>query len=182
MVFSTLGIKRLDVNIGDAYHSICAAVENNGYDVTYDTKTNLPARLRMSALYAVGQTVNGIVLNTCQKSENCCGYATLFGDAAGSYAPIHDLTVTEVIAIGDYLGLPYKLVHKTPIDGLQPLSDEDKLGFTYASLDKFIRLNEGTNEFKEMIRNKYLQNKFKLDIIQIPHPVFDFPDFVVNKS
>lgn len=179
-VFAHLGIKRLTIDIGDAFDSIIHGVENNAVDVHYDTKTNLPARLRMSTLYAIAQSVGGIVTNNCNLSEDCCSYSTIFGDCAGSYAPIQGLTVTEVIALGDWLGLPYELTHKTPIDGLQPLSDEDKLGFTYAQLDKFIRENEGTDEFKQMIVKKYLSGKFKLDIVRIPQPKFDYPNFVFS--
>lgn len=177
-VFNHLGIKRVTIDIGNAFDSIINGVENNAIDVHYDTKTNLPARLRMSTLYAVAQSVNGVVLNTCNLSEDCVAYSTIFGDCAGSYAPIQGLTVTEIIALGDWLGLPYALTHKTPIDGLQPLSDEDKLGFTYAQLDKFIRENEGTDEFKQLIVKKYLSGKFKLDIVRIPQPKFDYPNFV----
>ena len=177
-VFCHLGIRRITVDIGDAFQSIVNSLENNAIDVTYDTKTNLPARLRMSALYAVAQSVGGIVLNTCNLSEDICSYSTIYGDCAGSYAPIQGLTVTEIIVLGDWLGIPYELTHKTPIDGLQPLSDEEKLGFTYAQLDLFIRRNEGTNEFKEMVYKKYLSGKFKTDIVRIPQPKFGYPNFV----
>lgn len=177
-VFWHLGIRRATIDIGDAFHFIVNSLENNAIDVSCDTKTNLPARLRMSTLYAVAQSVGGIVLNTCNLSEDICSYSTIYGDCAGSYAPIQGLTVTEIIALGDWLGLPRELTYKTPVDGLQPLSDEEKLGFTYAKLDKFIRRNEGTNEFKEMIYKKYLSGKFKTDIVQIPQPRFDYPNFV----
>lgn len=177
-VFEYLGIKRLTLDIGTAFNSIINSIENCAIEVKYDTKTNLPARLRMSALYAVAQSVNGIVLNTCNRTEDNLGYSTWGGDNFGSYAAIQDLTVTEVIALGDWLGLPYELVHKTPIDGLQPLSDEEKLGMKYADVDKVIRLNEGSDELKRKIKAKYLANKFKLEYLHLPGPMHNFPDFV----
>lgn len=175
-----LGILHGTVNIGKAYEELLdevtyGALKQFGLaEAMQDTITNMPARLRMTALYAVAQSIDRIVLNTCNASEDCVGYATLYGDNVGSYAPIQGLTVTEVIALGDWLGLPHHLVHKTPIDGLQPLSDEDKLGFKYADLDKYIREDIGTLEFKEKINELYRRNKFKTDIVQIPHPNFDY--------
>lgn len=173
-----LGIKSTTVNIGNAFNDLCNAI-NLGVELSYDTKTNLPARLRMSTLYAVAQTVGGFVANTCNLSEDYApgGYATLFGDNAGSFAPIQDMTVSEVIEVGEDLGLPYNLLHKTPIDGLQPLSDEEKIakqtgieGWTYARFDKLIRgeKHDFTPEEVEILRKGAQAGKFKRDIVQIP--------------
>lgn len=173
-----LGIKSTTVNIGNTFNDLCNAM-NLGVELSYDTKTNLPARLRMSTLYAVAQTVGGFVANTCNLSEDYApgGYATLFGDNAGSFAPIQDMTVTEVIELGEDLGLPYNLLHKTPIDGLQPLSDEEKIAkqtgienWTYARFDKLIRgeKHDFTPEEVEILRKGAQAGKFKRDIVQIP--------------
>ena len=173
-----LGIKSTTVNIGNAFNDLCNAI-NLGVELSYDTMTNLPARLRMSTLYAVAQTIGGFVANTCNLSEDYApgGYATLFGDNAGSFAPIQDMTVSEVIEVGEDLGLPYNLLHKTPIDGLQPLSDEEKIakqtgieGWTYARFDKLIRgeKHDFTPEEVEILRKGAQAGKFKRDIVQIP--------------
>lgn len=162
-----LGIKSTTVNIENAFNDLCNAI-NLGVELSYDTKTNLPARLRMSTLYAVAQTVGGFVANTCNLSEDIVGYATLYGDNAGSFAPISKLTTEEVMEIGDDLGLPFELVHKVPIDGLQPKTDEDKLGFTYHEVNELIRKGiKGKNADK--IMDMYRKNKFKLDIVRIPY-------------
>ena len=162
-----LGIKSTTVNIGNAFNDLCNAI-NLGVELSYDTKTNLPARLRMSTLYAVAQTVGGFVANTCNLSEDTVGYATLYGDNAGSFAPISKLTTEEVMEIGDDLGLPFELVHKVPIDGLQPKTDEDKLGFTYHEVNELIRKGIKGPHF-EKIMDMYRKNKFKLDIVRIPY-------------
>ena len=173
-----LGIKSTTVNIGNAFNDLCNAI-NLGVELSYDTMTNLPARLRMSTLYAVAQTIGGFVANTCNLSEDYApgGYATLFGDNAGSFAPIQDMTVSEVIEVGEDLGLPQNLLHKTPIDGLQPLSDEEKIakqtgieGWTYARFDKLIRgeKHDFTPEEVEILRKGAQAGKFKRDIVQIP--------------
>ena len=162
-----LGIKSTTVNIGNAFNDLCNAI-NLGVELSYDTKTNLPARLRMSTLYAVAQTVGGFVANTCNLSEDTVGYATLYGDNAGSFAAISKLTTEEVMEIGDDLGLPFELVHKVPIDGLQPKTDEDKLGFTYHEVNELIRKGIKGPHF-EKIMDMYRKNKFKLDIVRIPY-------------
>lgn len=169
-----LGIKHFTIDIGDAFSSIKNSIENNAVDVTYDCKTNMPARLRMTALFGVAQCMNGVVINTCNLSEDIVGYSTFGGDNFGCYSPLKNLTKTEVIRLGEWLGLPENLAHKTPIDGLQPLTDEEKLGFTYSRLDNFIRTGNEDNEFKTKILNLYLKNRFKLDIVRLPGPNFNF--------
>lgn len=139
LICDHLGIRHTTVNIGDT----CSTLENsiNLVDLSSLAKLNIPARIRMTTLYSIGQTIDGgCVVNTCNLSENWLGYATKFGDAVGDFSPLGGLTVTEVLEIGDYLGLPYKWVHKTPDDGLPgSMSDEEKLGFSYAELDRFLR-------------------------------------------
>ena len=108
-------------------------------EMTEQAQVNLPARVRMVTLYAVSQSMNGRVANTCNLSEDWVGYATRYGDGAGDFSPLCNLTVTEVKEIGKVLGIPEELVEKTPIDGLCGKTDEENLGFTYAELDKYIR-------------------------------------------
>ena len=175
MVFDHLKIKRITIDIGDAFAALKQGIENNCIELSYDCKTNMPARLRMTTLYGVAQCVNGIVLNTCQLTEDVLGYATLYGDNAGSYAPIKGLTKTEVKMLATWLAVPEELVIKTPIDGLQPLSDEEKLGLKYDDVDKYIRhIGETNRDVEQLIMQKFVKNRFKLDIVKIPGPEFTF--------
>jgi NAD+ synthase len=140
-----LDIRALGVNIHKAFGSICDQIDYN-YNYTLGStakesmiKTNLPARLRMATLYAVAALYpNSRVVNTCNRSEDYVGYSTKYGDAAGDFSPLGNLTVREVLAIGDELGLPGHLVHKAPSDGMCGKTDEDNLGFTYNELDDYI--------------------------------------------
>lgn len=177
-VFECLGIKRITIDIGDMFNIGINAIENQAVDVSYDTRTNMPARIRMTMLYGVAQSFGGVVVNTCNRSEDVIGYSTLYGDNAGSYAPIAKLTKTEVIQITKWLGIPVDLAEKTPIDGLQPLTDEQKLGITYAKIDDYIRSTGPVSEAeKKMILDKFSKNKFKLEIVRIPSPDFGhYPD------
>mgnify|MGYP002508306423 CR=1 FL=1 len=176
--FAWLGIRRLTIDIGDAFASLKDSIENNCVEITDVCKTNMPARLRMTALYGVAQCLGGVMVNTCNRSESTLGNDTLFGDDCGSYGPIQKLTKTEVKAIATWLGVPEELVNKIPIDGLQPLSDEDRLGITYAKVDDYIRFTGpiGTAE-EALILDKFIKNKFKLEIVRVPGPDFaHYPD------
>ena len=177
-VFAFLGIRRLTLDIGDAFASLKNGIENNGVELTDVCKINMPARLRMTALYGVAQCLGGVMVNTCNLTEDVVGYSTLYGDNAGSYAPISKLTKTEVIQIAKWLGVPENLANKIPIDGLQPLTDEEKLGITYAKVDDLIRSTGPVSEAdKAKVFELYSKNKFKLEIIKIPGPDFShYPD------
>lgn len=175
-----IGIYYYRVSIGYAFADLLSKIKwyvlkQMGIDTpSADTITNMPPRLRMTALYAIAQSIpHTMVLNTCNLSESTAGYDTLWGDDAGSYAPIQGLTKTEVIDLGDWLGIPQNLTHKTPIDGLQPKTDEEKLGFAYADLDRYIREDIGTPELKAKVDDLYRRNKFKTDMIHIDGPNFD---------
>ena len=162
-----LGIRSFVVNIKDAVDGLRRAVP---FELSSQSTINLPPRIRMATLYAVGQSHNGRVANTCNLSEDWVGYATRYGDAAGDFSPCSRLTVREVKEIGRVLGLPAVLVDKTPIDGLCGKTDEDNLGFTYAALDRYIR--EGgidDAETKAKIDRMHRNNLFKLRLM----PAFD---------
>lgn len=120
----------------------------------------------MATLYAVSGSIGGRVANTCNLSEDWVGYATKFGDAAGDFSPLSNLTVTEVKAIGRELGLPAVFVDKVPIDGLCGKTDEDNLGFTYDTLDKYIRDGiEPDAETKAKIDRLHAMNLHKLNLM-----------------
>ena len=133
------------------------------------TSINLPARIRMSTLYAVSQTINGRVANTCNLTETLLSWETRWGDAVGDFSPLGDLTVQEVKAIGYELGLPVELIEKIPADGLCNQTDEEALGFTYSIADKYIRTGEIDDlKIKKKIDDRIRKYKFKRE----PIPVF----------
>ncbi len=161
----TLDIPNVEVNIEDAVKGVLGQLPKS-ISISEQTKINLPPRIRMSVLYAVSQSVNGRVANTCNLSEDWVGYATRYGDGAGDFSPLSRLTVTEVKAIGAALKLPVDLVEKVPIDGLCGKTDEENLGFTYAALDRYIR--EGVCEddnLKKKIDEMHERNIFKLELM-----------------
>lgn len=168
---SYLGIPYYVCNIEKAVDGVLESLTESGVEISRQTKVNLPPRIRMSTLYALSQSKNGRVANTCNLSEDWVGYSTRYGDAAGDFAPLGQLTVQEVKAIGHYLGLPKHLVEKVPSDGLTSRTDEDNLGFTYACLDEYIRTgNCPDEESKAKIDRLHTMNEFKLK----PIPAFPY--------
>ncbi len=164
-----LQIKNYEVNIKDALDGVLNALPD--IEITTQSRTNLPPRIRMTVLYAVSQSVNGRVANTCNLSEDWVGYSTRYGDSVGDFSPLSRFTVAEVKQIGRELGLPEDLVEKVPIDGLCGKTDEDNLGFTYAVLDRYIR--EGICEdeaVKERIDRLHRNNLFKLELMPCFEP------------
>jgi len=169
LLVNTLGIRHYVVNIKDAVDGLYNALPKD-LEITNQSRTNLPPRIRMTTLYAISQSCNGRVVNTCNLSEDWVGYSTRYGDSAGDFSPLSNLTVAEVKEIGRLTGLPDVLVDKVPIDGLCGKTDEDNLGFTYAELDRYIR--EGIIDDckkKEKIDRMHKNNLFKLQLM----PSFD---------
>lgn len=158
-----LGIDSYTVNIGDAVESVTKAVP---FELSEQSRINLPPRIRMATLYAVSQSHNGRVANTCNLSEDWVGYSTRYGDSAGDFSPCSNLTVAEVKQIGRLLGLPEVLIEKAPADGLTGKTDEDNLGFTYEELDRYIRTGEiSVPEHKAEIDRRHAINLFKLQLM-----------------
>lgn len=190
MVCEELGIKYTEINIGETVDNILHEIsyadmyvpEIDGYienKISKQTEINLPARIRMAILYAVSQSYNGRVANTCNLSEDWVGYSTRYGDSVGDFSPCSNFTVTEMRQLGLYMGLPDYLVNKTPSDGLCGQTDEDNLGFSYEELDRYIRTGEIENlKKKEKIDRLHKQNLFKLQLM----PSFEFKPFKTDNN
>lgn len=167
MLVDFLKIKHYIVNIKDAVDGLIKSIP---FELSEQSLTNLPPRIRMSTLYAVSQSNNGRVANTCNLSEDWVGYSTRYGDSVGDFSPCSNITVDEMKQIGRLIGLPAELVDKVPTDGLCGKTDEEKLGFTYAELDRYIRTGEIDNPVsKERIDRLHKLNLFKLEFM----PIFD---------
>ena len=167
LLVNHLGIKHYVINIKDAVE---AEVKALPFEPSVQTITNIPPRIRMTTLYAVAQSNNGRVANTCNLSEDWVGYSTRYGDQARDFSPCSFLTVDEMKQIGRLCGLPDVLIDKVPIDGLCGKTDEDNLGFTYAVLDRYIRTGEIDDEnIKKNIDDRHRRNLFKLSYMPCFH-------------
>ena len=164
-----LDIKYYVININKPYLELTneidtkLKIDSKSYDIY---RTNTPSRLRMATLYGISGLFNGRVANTCNLSEDYVGYSTKFGDSAGDFSPISNFTKTEVRELGEELGLPKNLIYKVPEDGMSFKSDEEKLGFTYEVLDKYIRTGEIDDlKTKEKIDKMHLANLHKIQLM-----------------
>lgn len=173
LLVDTLGIQSYTVNIGETVSSFMNELEKH-VKPTNQAVVNTPARIRMTTLYAIAACVGGRVVNTCNLSEDWVGYSTKHGDAAGDFSPLSDLTVTELLQIGDELGLPKELVYKVPTDGLCGKTDEENLGFTYAMLDRYIRGEDDLSDYPDI--------KAKIDRLHKAnlHKLMLMPKFVLE--
>ena len=172
-VCECLHIKSYEVNVGEVCTSLYGAIDetfNIDSENNQTIRTNAPARIRMTILYAVAALVGGRVINTGNASEFYVGYTTKYGDLAGDFAILRDYYVRDVYDIGDALEeLPAHLVHKTPGDGMSGKTDEDNMGFTYEELDAY--LLDWVNPDYDTLRNieeRHKRNKHKEDI-RIPY-------------
>lgn len=166
-----LGIRSFVIPIDGMYAAGLDGIRKaTGTEPSEQAKINLAPRIRMSVLYAVSQSNNGRVANTCNLSEDWVGYATRYGDGAGDFSLFANLTVKEVKEIGHAIGLPAHLVDVAPSDGLCGKTDEDNLGFTYETLDGYIRTGYcGNPDIKDKIDALHRRNAFKLK----PMPSYD---------
>lgn len=181
-IVSLLGIRNVTVNIKAGVDGLSGAIQealadsNVGIgELSRDSMINMPPRLRMSTLYAIAQALpnGGRVVNTCNRSEDYIGYSTKYGDAAGDFSPLANLLVHEVIQLGEVLGVPERLTRKAPSDGLSGMTDEDKIGFTYAVLDHYVLTGECEDEeIRKKIDRMHALNLHKLQ----PMPVFPLKD------
>ena len=167
LLVNHLGIKHYVINVKDAVDGVKNSLP---FEASAQTLTNIPPRIRMTTLYAVAQSHNGRVANTCNLSEDWVGYSTRYGDQAGDFSPCSFLTVDEMKQIGRLCGLPDVLIDKVPIDGLCGKTDEDNLGFTYTVLDRYIRTGEiDDEEIKKNIDDRHRKNLFKLSYMPCFH-------------
>lgn len=166
-----LGIRHIVINIGPTTSRLIDEIatslnRNSTRSITEQAIINITPRVRMTTLYAVASSFSGLVANTSNLSERVVGYTTKWGDSIGDFAPLYNLTKTEVVAIGNYFNLPKELTEKTPSDGLTGISDEESLGFSYDELDELIRTGTGNKPFINKIEKKYKENKHKR--VEIP--------------
>ena len=159
-----IGIRYYKVDISNIYKDIISStkvfLEGEKQDILDISTINTQPRIRMTLLYAIAGSLNYLVANTSNLSETMIGYTTKWGDNVGDFSPIGKYTKTEVCKIGIELGLSPKYVLKTPDDGLSGKSDEEKIGFTYDELDKFIRFGEKSTNYN-IIEKMHKNSKHK---------------------
>jgi NAD+ synthase len=166
-VAEQLGIEYKVVNINLTYRALLFEIENVEKEVSELAEINMLPRLRMTALYALSANRHYRVCGTGNMSEDYVGYCTKWGDAAWDFNPIQYFTTEEVVEIGDFMGLPEQVMHKTPSDGICGKSDEDNLGISYADINKVIR-GRASEVDPEVFKKIMEKHRYNLHKVQTP--------------
>ncbi len=169
LVAKTFDVAFLELNLSNTYNELETALNQN-INLNKDAKINIKPRLRMTSLYAIAQSLGYLVIGTGNLCEAMVGYTTKWGDSAVDFNPIANFTVAEVLAIGEYLGVPEKIIHKAPNDGLGGQTDEEKMGVTYKQIAEYIETGKTDTEAMENIEKRNKASKHKRQ----PVPVYNF--------
>ncbi len=167
------GFEMIDIDLTDTYETFKKQINKLGRYTDSELKNsdiNVKPRLRMTSLYYVAALYSAlrnktyIVAGTGNKCEEFVGYFTKGGDSVSDIKVIADLTVEEVIKIGEVLNVPKEVLYKTPNDGLSGQSDEEKLGVKYSDIAKYINGEELDDEVKLKIKRLHENNLHKFSI------------------
>ena len=177
LVAEKFGFEMINIDLTDTFDSFVAQIDKLGTFSAEEKKNadiNLKPRLRMSTCYYMAALLSAtkggtyLVPGTSNLAELFLGYFTKFGDSAHDFEIISHLTVEEVIKVGEVVGVPPKVLYRTPDDGLSGQSDEEKMGVTYADTARIIRGLPGVSEEdynKIMKLHRGSRHKFAM-----PHP------------
>ena len=178
LVAERFGFELLNIdltNVFDAFKEEVSKIGDFTGEELKNSDINLKPRLRMASVYymaALMSAVKGgtyIVPGTSNACELYVGYFTKGGDSVFDIAPIYSLTVDEVIQVGEVLGVPEKVLYRTPDDGISGLSDEEKLGVRYNDIGKLIRGESIDEREKEKIERLHYRASHKFNI-----PIYRF--------
>ena len=153
------------IPINEAVDATIRSLEKEGIVLSPTDEGNIMARERMKILYAVAGIKNGLVVDTCNRTEVLLGYFTRYGDGASDYNPVGGIYKTWVWELAKYLGAPKEIVQRKPSAELEiNQSDEDDLGISYPAIDlAFWFLNE-----KRMPKEKLMRDyDYPLEIIEM---------------
>lgn len=162
-------LKNFDLtNVYDTFKNELKNLGN--FKNTLNSDINIKPRLRMSTLYYMAALYTNIknktyiVAGTSNKCELYVGYFTKGGDSVHDISVLADLTVDEVISIGEELNVPKEVLYKAPSDGLSNLTDEEKLGVSYKDIASYINGNIIAEETKNKIKTLHNNSKHKFYI------------------
>lgn len=163
------GFELLNIDLTNTFDSFKEQIKKLGdfkEEQTKNSDINIKPRFRMASCYYMAALLSSLrrkpylVVGTSNKCELFVGYFTKGGDSVHDIAPIADLTVEEVIKLGEQLNVPKEILYKTPSDGLSNQTDEEKLGVSYENIAKYIN-NPNSVEEKERKKIEKLHNSSK---------------------
>jgi NAD+ synthase len=171
LVAEKFGLQMLELDLSSSYNeyerALTETLEKVNIELAHEAKINIKPRVRMTSLYAIAQSLGYLVIGTGNLCEAMVGYTTKWGDSASDFNPLGNFTVDEVLFIGEYLGVPEKIIHKAPNDGLGGLTDEEKLGVTYKQIAEYIETGKTDPEAMVIIEKKNKASKHKRGLVPI---------------
>lgn len=170
LVSNKFDVPLIEIDLTNTFNTLEKEIDKNIKPVA-EAKINTKPRLRMTTLYYIAQSLNYLVIGTGNKCEAVVGYTTKWGDNAHDFNPIAEFTVEEVLQIGEYLGVPEKIIKKAPNDGLGGLTDEEKLGVTYKQIAEYIETGKTDGKALEIIKKKEKLAKHKREPILVYHRI-----------
>ena len=170
-VANALDIRYVVLDGSNSFHETLKEFERQGLSLDKMSKSNLKVRIRMTMLYAYGQTNGYLVLGTDNMDERYTGYFTKYGDGAADLLPIVYLTKSEVVQASKMLGVPAHLAERVPSAGLfEGQTDEKEMGVTYKDLDAFLLGKAVDKEVEERILHLHRVSEHKRNDIPTPKP------------
>lgn len=138
---SNLGIRLITINLEKTYIDTIEAMAQAGVTITDIIQANVKARLRMTALYGVANSVNYLVAGTGNLSELMVGYCTKYGDGGVDIEPLGNYYKGEVYKLAELMPeIPNNVKTKAPSADLWVgQTDEEELGMTYPELDEVLK-------------------------------------------
>ncbi|MEC7708710.1 MAG: NAD(+) synthase [Candidatus Thermoplasmatota archaeon] len=164
------------LDLSSTYDEFCSEMSG----LSELSQANTRARLRMTTLYAIAGSNNGIVVGTGNKVEDFgVGFFTKYGDGGVDISPIADLYKSEVFAIGNELGIIEEILDAAPTDGLwdDGRTDEEQMGASYDELEWAMKelenpsdseMSEREREVMSLYVGLHESNSHKM----VPIPVF----------
>ena len=144
-------IEILNINLDEVFTNFEKALTKNNSEHAF---ANSRARIRMTTLYQVAGSNNGIVVGTGNKVEDFgVGFYTKYGDGGVDISPIADCTKTEVWEMGKELNIDEKIISAKPTDGLwvDGRNDENQLGMSYKELEEAM-VNPNSKNYKKYLK------------------------------
>jgi NAD+ synthase len=154
LVARELAISTISVSLDEVFDSILKAIPDREYDPATKrlAEANLKPRLRMSTLYYFANRLHCLVVGTGNRSEIAVGYCTKYGDSGADILPLGNLLKGQVRELASHLGIPDRIIEKTPSAGLwEGQTDEGEMGLSYEELDRYLASGQATEEVRRKV-------------------------------
>lgn len=169
LVENFTNVSHKNIDLTKVFSAFEKATKSEGFESEL-AFANSRARMRMSTLYQVAQSLGGIVVGTGNKVEDFgVGFFTKYGDGGVDISPIGDCLKTEVWDMGRLLKVPQEIIDAPPTDGLwdDARTDENQLGMSYKDLETAMSLdNSGVTPKDKMLSKVEKENLKKYQNIR----------------